>query len=72
VFVHVDPKEAGEWKPDDDVDRLADPDPHLLSDDRDPSREDPEHGDAAAVDPTDSAATDSGSALGESENGNPE
>jgi cation diffusion facilitator family transporter len=23
VFVHVDPKEAGEWKPDDDVDRLV-------------------------------------------------
>ncbi len=23
VFVHVDPKEAGEWKPDDEVDRLA-------------------------------------------------
>jgi len=24
VFVHVDPKEAGEWKPDDDVDQLVD------------------------------------------------
>jgi len=24
VFVHVDPKEAGEWKPDDEVDRLVD------------------------------------------------
>jgi divalent metal cation (Fe/Co/Zn/Cd) transporter len=24
VFVHVDPKEAGEWKPDEEVDRLAD------------------------------------------------
>jgi hypothetical protein len=23
VFVHVDPKELGEWKPDDEVDRLA-------------------------------------------------
>ncbi|RXK51884.1 cation diffusion facilitator family transporter [Halorientalis pallida] len=29
VFVHIDPKEAGEWKPDEEVDRLADhgPDP---------------------------------------------
>ncbi|SDF05215.1 cation diffusion facilitator family transporter [Halorientalis regularis] len=24
VFVHIDPKEAGEWKPDEEVDRLAD------------------------------------------------
>jgi cation diffusion facilitator family transporter len=72
VFVHVDPKEAGEWKPDDDIDRLADPDPHLPSDDSDLSREDPEHGDTATAGPTESAATDSGSPLGESENGNPE